>query len=115
MTIRKKIALGGLLLLAVLFVLAVAAHFRAKGRLEAYYAELAASGEKFTIAALTPVLPPDPNGAPTVLKISGTLNLAEFTPPMMNMIAPGVARVGWTQPDLTVEYYSSSLTGKTNV
>ncbi|MBA4148172.1 MAG: hypothetical protein H0X66_08650 [Verrucomicrobia bacterium] len=115
MTFRKKVGLGGLLLLTLLCVFAVVSHFRAKGRLKAYYAELAASGEKVTIADLTPVFPYDSNGAPTVLKISGALKLAEFTPPMMSMIAPGVARVAWDQPDLSIDSSSASFKGKTNV
>ena len=110
--------LGGLM--AAVFLLGYAIHLRSKDLLEEYKRKLRAAGEKLTIAELLPPpVPPERNNAEAfrsimdVLKRTGDFPYSNM-PPVMRMVAPGKAMVGWRQSqvrndDASLEWEQTDL------
>jgi hypothetical protein len=86
--------------------------YQPQREVEAYKNVLRAKGEKLEIAeVLPPVVPPDQNGADTVLTAFALLTSDDnYTnlPPMMPMVAFGKAIVGWAQPDVRDYNYTNT-------
>src|SRR5437879_3506522 len=98
--LRRKILFGVALLLALLVVLPVVAHYRAKAAVEAYKRQLRAQGEKLAIAELVPQPPTNgPNGAAALMRAASRLSSLDYKyqPSRMKTLAPGHARVAWAQ------------------
>lgn len=100
-----------LLLVVVLLALGLGAgvmvyYQRTKRAVADYQKKLIASGEKLTVAELTPKpVSSQQNGANIFFKAITLMNIShsvlDTNPPSgMTMVAPGKARVGWAQPNL---------------
>ncbi len=106
--LKKPVKLGLWLLgFAVLGLLAVwLSHERAKARLAAYKAQLAAKGEKLAVADHVQKLPPAiSNAAPDFIAAANRLTdlKSEFQPQRMHLVVPGRARVTWQQAELPTD------------
>ena len=100
MKLRTKVKIGFLLALGLAMVWPVAAHYRAKWRLQDYKLKLKARGEKLAISELIPLPQIDtPNGARALLSAGARLNSVDLSnlPPTMKLLAPGHALVAWKQ------------------
>jgi hypothetical protein len=90
----------------------VTMRYQPQGEVETYKDSLRAKGEKLEIAeVLPPAVPPDQNGADTVLTAFALLTSDDnYTnlPPMMPMVAFGKAMVGWAQPDVRGYNYTNT-------
>jgi hypothetical protein len=76
----------------------LAAHYRAKRKIQDYRRQLQARGERLTVAELIPHLPPEAaNSAPALIAAASPLGYGVLTnfPPAMKYIAPGRALVAW--------------------
>ena len=78
---------------------------RSQRALRAYKADLVAKGEKLTIQELAPVLSPQGKRAAAEFLLAAAQLRAGAVVPYnlpgaMQFISPGVARVGWAQPDI---------------
>ena len=96
---RSKILIRAVLALGIAWVLSLSvSHKNARDKVAEYKQELRAKGEKLTFAELAP--PPStktPNGAKAFMDASNLLSSSSIgRPPMMDLIAPGVARIGHT-------------------
>ncbi|HWX20369.1 MAG TPA: hypothetical protein VN578_10765 [Candidatus Binatia bacterium] len=91
----------------------VAAHYRAKGRLEKYKLALKAAGEKLSVVELTPLPAPEAFRASFELMQAANLVRPPWTNflPVMTFIAPGKARVSWQQEVLSNSEASSLWPG----
>lgn len=79
-------------------------HYQLKAAVEAYRQRLRAQGEKLTIAELPPLPPTNgPNGAPALYSAASQLGSLRDPVPAMSAVAPGRARVAWTQAVLPTE------------
>jgi len=103
---KRRIAIIGLIGLVVLGVAGWNLYgWWLKHKLERYQAELAARGEKLTIAELmADHKAPEHNSANVFLSSTAYLRrdgiLSTNLPPTMRLIAPGKAMIGWQQPSL---------------
>lgn len=98
-----KITLIGAALLA-LGGLPVAAHYRAKGRLQAYKLHLQASGEKLTVAELRPALSPEAIAtAADLTAAAGGFRASYSNAPLMRLLAPARALAACRQPELPTD------------
>lgn len=104
MKTRWKILIGLAAALGIVFVTAVAHHFQLKAAVNRYRAELKAKGELIELAAvLPPSLSKEKNAAQFFTNAVFALNtnqgvLWSNQPPVMRMVSPGKAMVGWMQP-----------------
>ena len=100
MSLRTKFRAGVLLALGLAMAWPIAAHYRAKWKVELYRRELKAKGEKVAISELIPPrLIDSPNGARALLTVGGRLSSLDLSnlPPTMKLLAPGHALVAWNQ------------------
>jgi hypothetical protein len=92
-------------------LLLMISHKNARDKVAAYKQELRAKGEKLTFAELAPApSTKTPNGAKAFMDASNLLSSSSVDrPPMMALIAPGVARLGHTNigPELMFNYASN--------
>jgi hypothetical protein len=98
---RWKIVLAGVV--AVILLIPVGLHFRAKWRLQAYRDELKRQGEKLEVSEIAP--PTDPKGLANgaqLLKANNLIGgrLRELAPATMEIVKPGKARVSWREEEL---------------
>ncbi len=103
---RAKIIIGIGAAFVVVILISVIHHYQLRAEVNAYIAQLKAKGELLDLAqVIPPPVPPDQNGAPLLLKAALTVNsnwneLTLIPPPMMQIVAPGKAMIGWQQPDI---------------
>ena len=103
---RQLVPLVVALLALGLGIGATVYHQQTKRAVADYQKQLIASGEKLTVEELTPTpVPPDQNGASIFFRAMALMNVPQEIfrtnpPSAMTMVAPGRARVGWTQPDI---------------
>jgi hypothetical protein len=101
-----KILIGLAAALAIVPLAAVVHHYQLKSSVTRYRAELKARGEPMELAGVAP--PPismERNAAPifqkaTALFCTNWNVLGSNPPPMMRMVAPGKAMIGWMQSDV---------------
>ena len=116
MKTRWKILIGLAPVLGIAVLAAVAHHFQLKAAVNRYRAELKAKGEPMELAeVLPPSVPPEQDWAHLFTNAIAQLNtnnsvLSSNQPPMMRMVAPGKAMVGWRQ----IEVRESGKQGATN-
>jgi hypothetical protein len=86
-----------------------------QNEVEAYKNSLRARGEKLEISeVLPPSVPPEQNGADIVRQAFALFGpnfdnvYVSNNPPMMRMVAPGKAMIGWAQPDINSGNYANS-------
>lgn len=112
MSRRKKILIGCTVFLVLLVGGGIVHHYRVKGALKKYLAQLTASGEPIHWQELlTAHLDPQDNCASLVTSLYARLPqsgpLATNSPTGMQMIEPGKAMAGWAQPwvgELNTDY-----------
>ena len=103
---RKNLIVLGILLLVFIGTWFMTMHVQPERALDAYKESLIAKGEKLEISeVLPPSVPPESNGVDLVSSALSSLDLSgsyDWTnlPPMMQMVAPGKALIGWQQPDV---------------
>src|SRR6266446_3022766 len=101
MSRRTKVIAVTLLALTLLVSWPVAAHYRARGKVQDYKRQLQARGEKLMIDELVPPPPAyDSNGAAALMAAASQLqwsSLDSNSPPSMKYIGPGRAMVAWQQ------------------
>ncbi|HTV62874.1 MAG TPA: hypothetical protein VMH30_09935 [Verrucomicrobiae bacterium] len=101
---KIAIVVGTVVITAIL--ISIIHHYRLRAEVNAYIAELKASGELLDLAqVIPPPVPPEQNDAPEFLKTASAINtnwdaLETNPPPAMRMVAPGKAMIGWAQPDI---------------
>ena len=92
-----------------LALIALALHYFWRWKTLEYKRQLQASGEKLSVAELSPApVPAEQNGAPTFQQAAATLKsptgvLKTNAPSVMHMVGPGKAMVGWAQSDIRDE------------
>ena len=103
---KRRIAVISLIALVVLAVIGWNGYgWWLKHKLERYKSELAARGEKLTVAELMKDYKTPEHNSASLLRRAFTLNYRDGVantnaPSTMRMIAPGKAMVGWQQPRL---------------
>lgn len=111
----KSLAVLGLLLVVFCAMLLMSSVHN-KSDLEKYKAQLRAAGEKLNVMELAPPLPPpEKNGADLFDQASRYINSAAGAfesnePPMMRMVAPGKAIIGWQQAEIIAAYKQGTIT-----
>lgn len=104
---RFKILLALILALASGFILLSLLHARSRRAVADYKQQLRAKGEKLLISELAPISLPNPsNGAPAFKAVMQHFPGSSNYPTAMAMVAPGLARIGYTNlsPGLMLEY-----------
>ncbi len=103
-----KILIAVAVIVAVVAILFIVPHYRAKAAVNAYRAQLKRQGEKTTIAELVPALSAEESKiGRDVVPAAGQLGNFTNTPPMMKWLAPGHVLVGWSEPVAATEYSSN--------
>lgn len=103
---RQRALLVLSVLLLGLGMIALDYHLKAKRALADYQKQLVAAGEKLTVDEATPApVPADKNGVGLYYRSLTLMNVQQEIfrtnpPAAMTMVAPGKARIGWTQPDI---------------
>lgn len=105
MSRRKRILIALASAVGLAILLPCIHHWRLRAAAEAYVARIKASGEPMDLAKIVPpTVPPEQNSAPLFLDICSRLSSETIAvsncPPTMRMVAPGLAMVGWQQPDI---------------
>ena len=105
MTRRGWVVLGGFGLVALLIGAGVLHHFRLKRAVEQYRRELAAKGNKLTVAELAPKKDQAAldAGAELLGAASRTYGISPLSPGIMRLVAPGRAQVASQQERLLDE------------
>lgn len=104
------------LLLVVLCAIFLTSSVHNKSDLEKYKDQLRAAGEKLNVTDLAPpVPPPEKNGADLFMTAARYINssagaLESNEPPMMRMVAPGKAMIGWQQPKVIAPQGNQAIT-----
>jgi hypothetical protein len=103
---RRKRIIWSAGIAAVVVLVPVIAHYRAKAAAEKFKAQLRAQGEMLSIAELIPMPPlSGPNGATAFLDALSRLTTFDYEiqPGVMKMVQPGRARIVWQQATLPTE------------
>ena len=106
MSRRRKILILVGAVFGVAILVPVIHHYQLKAAVNRYKAELRAKGEPMELAQVVPpTVPPEQNSAELFTNATSLLNkndsvLSSNQPPMMRMIGPGKAMIGWKQPDV---------------
>jgi hypothetical protein len=113
---QVKLLLGLGIILLMLTAWFLSSSIRSKNAVERYKAQLRAAGEKLSVDDLIPPHPnPEKNGVLFFDDACRYMNssagvLQSNAPPVMRMIAPGKAMVGWQQNEIVSVYDSNPVT-----
>jgi hypothetical protein len=114
MSRRAKIFTIVGIVLGAAILIPVIRHYQLRFAVDAYVAQLKAKGEPMDLAqVIPPPVPPEQNSAAFFLKAAALLDtnwniLGSNPPPVMHMVAPGKAMIGWRQPDIRCEVATNS-------
>jgi hypothetical protein len=114
MSRRAKIFTIVGIVLGAAILIPVIRHYQLRFAVDAYVAQLKAKGEPMDLAqVIPPPVPPEQNSAAIFLKAASLLDtnwniLGSNPPPVMQMVAPGKAMIGWRQPDIRCEVATNS-------
>src|SRR5580693_2987156 len=101
MSRRGKISLAVFLPVALVVSVILGLRSQALWNLSAYRKKLIASGEKLTVAELSPKRNSEATNTALFLRLVSTIHPSwQYEPTIMLMIKPGVSRVAWRQSQL---------------
>ncbi|HTX22942.1 MAG TPA: hypothetical protein VMD27_13920 [Candidatus Aquilonibacter sp.] len=113
MSRRRKILIFAGIILGAAILIPVIRHYQLRSSVASYIAGLKARGEPMEISeALLAPVPPGSNGVEAARAAFALLTPGSFAesnlPPMMQMVAPGRAMIGWQQPEVRGPDFTNS-------
>jgi hypothetical protein len=116
MSRRGKIGLAVSLPIALVVSVILGLRWQAQWNLSAYRKKLIASGEKLTVAELSPKRNSEATNAALFLRLVSTIKpFWQYQPSAMKSIKPGVSRVAWRQVEVMETMYGNKGETLTNV